>query len=106
MQGDEAYAGSRSFYKLEKVAKDITGYKYIIPAHQGRGAEQVVLPQLVTKPGMYFISNMHFDTTRAHVELAGGRAVDCPIAEAMDTTTYHPFKGNFDLPRYYYDNYK
>jgi tryptophanase len=99
MQGDEAYAGSRSFYKLEKVAKDITGYKYIIPAHQGRGAEQVVLPQLVTKPGMYFISNMHFDTTRAHVELAGGRAVDCPIAEAMDTTTYHPFKGNFDLPK-------
>ena len=97
MMGDEAYAGSRSFYKLEKVAKEITGFKYIIPAHQGRGAEQVVLPQLVKKPGMYFISNMHFDTTRAHVELAGGRAVDCPISEAMDTTTYHPFKGNFDL---------
>jgi len=97
MMGDEAYAGSRSFYKLEKVAKDITGYKYIIPAHQGRGAEQVVLPQLVTGKGMYFISNMHFDTTRAHVELAGARALDCTIPEALDTIAYHPFKGNFDL---------
>jgi tryptophanase len=97
MQGDEAYAGSRSFFKLEKVVKDITGYKYVIPAHQGRGAEQVVLPQLVTKEGMSFISNMHFDTTRAHVEIAGARAIDCVIPEALDTTTPHPFKGNFDI---------
>ncbi len=97
MQGDEAYAGSRSFYKFEKVVKDITGYDYVIPAHQGRGAEQVVLPQLVTKKGMYFISNMHFDTTRAHVELAGARALDCAIDECFDTEHYHPFKGNFDL---------
>ncbi|MFK5884220.1 MAG: tryptophanase [Candidatus Izemoplasma sp.] len=99
MMGDEAYAGSRSFFKLEKVAKDITGYKYIIPAHQGRGAEQVVLPQLVTHPNMYFISNMHFDTTRAHVELAGARALDCVIDECFDTENYHPFKGNFDTVR-------
>ncbi len=97
MQGDEAYAGSRSFYKFEKVVKDITGYDYVIPAHQGRGAEQVALPQLVTKEGMYFISNMHFDTTRAHVELAGARALDCAIDECFDTEHYHPFKGNFDL---------
>ena len=97
MQGDEAYAGSRSFYKLEKVVKDITGYKYVIPAHQGRGAEQVVLPQLITKKGMFYISNMHFDTTRAHVELAGARALDCAIKECFDTEHYHPFKGNFDL---------
>ena len=97
MQGDEAYAGSRSFYKFEKVVKDITGYDYVIPAHQGRGAEQVVLPQLVTKDGMYYISNMHFDTTRAHVELAGARALDCAIDECFDTEHYHPFKGNFDL---------
>jgi len=97
MQGDEAYAGSRSFYKLEKVVKEITGYKYFIPAHQGRGAEQVVLPQLVTKEDMYFISNMHFDTTRAHVEIAGARAIDCVIDECFDTETYHPFKGNFHL---------
>lgn len=97
MIGDEAYAGSRSFYRLEKVAKEITNYKYIIPAHQGRGAEQVVLPQLVDKDGLYFISNMHFDTTRAHVELAGARALDCVIDECFDTENYHPFKGNFDL---------
>ncbi len=97
MMGDEAYAGSRSFYKLEKVAKEITHYKYIIPAHQGRGAEQVVLPQLVDRDGLYFISNMHFDTTRAHVELAGARALDCVINECFDTENYHPFKGNFDL---------
>lgn len=99
MRGDEAYAGSRSFFKLEKVVKEITNYKYVIPAHQGRGAEQVMLPQLVTRDGLYFISNMHFDTTRAHVELAGARALDCTIPEAMDTTTYHPFKGNFDLEK-------
>lgn len=97
MRGDEAYAGSRSFYALEAVAKEITNYKYIIPAHQGRGAEQVVLPQLVDKEGLYFISNMHFDTTRAHVELAGARALDCVIDECFDTENYHPFKGNFDL---------
>jgi len=99
MMGDEAYAGSRSFYKMDKVVKDITGYKYFIPAHQGRGAEQVVLPQLVTGDEMYFISNMHFDTTRAHVELAGARALDCVIDECFDTENYHPFKGNFDLKR-------
>lgn len=97
MQGDEAYAGSRSFYKFEKVVQDITGYDYVIPAHQGRGAEQVVLPQLVTGPNMYFISNMHFDTTRAHVEMAGARAIDTVIDECFDTVNYHPFKGNFDV---------
>ena len=99
MLGDEAYAGSRSFYRFEQVVKDITGYQYVIPAHQGRGAEQVLLPRLVKRTGMYFISNMHFDTTRAHVEIAGARAVDCVIPEAFDTATYHPFKGNFDLDK-------
>lgn len=99
MLGDEAYAGSRSFYHLEKVVRDITGYKYVIPAHQGRGAEQVVLPLLVKHKGMYFISNMHFDTTKAHVELAGARAIDCVIPECFETEKYHPFKGNFDLAR-------
>jgi len=99
MHGDEAYAGSRSFYRLEGVVKHITGYKYFIPAHQGRGAEQVALPQFVHKKGMFFISNMHFDTTRAHVEIAGARAIDCVIEECFDTETHHPFKGNFDLPR-------
>ncbi len=97
MTGDEAYAGSKSFYKLESTVKHITGYKYFIPAHQGRGAEQIVLPQLVTKKGMYFISNIHFDTTRAHVELAGARAIDCVIDACFDIDLDHPFKGNFDL---------
>lgn len=97
MRGDEAYAGSRSFYALEQVVKNITGYNYVIPAHQGRGAEQVLLPQLVTHEHMYFISNMHFDTTRAHVEIAGARALDCVIEEAFHTGDYHSFKGNFDL---------
>ncbi|BCR36771.1 tryptophanase [Mariniplasma anaerobium] len=99
MTADEAYAGSKSFYKLEGVVKNITGYKYFIPAHQGRGAEQIVLPQLVTKKGMYFISNIHFDTTRAHVELAGARAIDCVIDECFNIELDHPFKGNFDLVR-------
>lgn len=99
MLGDEAYAGSRNFYRLEKVVKDITKYQYVIPAHQGRGAEQVTLPQLVKHEGMYFLSNMHFDTTRAHVELAGARAIDVVIDECFDTVNYHPFKGNFDLEK-------
>lgn len=99
MLGDEAYAGSRSFYRLEKVVKDITGYKYVLPAHQGRGAEQVVIPELVKHDNMVFISNIHFDTTRAHVEIAGARAIDCVIKECFDLDTYHPFKGNFDLEK-------
>lgn len=99
MIGDEAYAGSASFFRLEAVVKEITGYRFIMPAHQGRGAEQVVIPQLVAHPGVVFISNMHFDTTRAHVELAGAKAVDVACKECLDTGTYYPFKGNFDLEK-------
>lgn len=99
MLGDEAYAGSKSFYKLNDAVKDITGYAYFIPVHQGRGAEQVLLPRLVTHEGMYFISNIHFDTTRAHVERAGARAIDCVIDACFDMDTYHPFKGNFDVDK-------
>jgi tryptophanase len=97
MIGDEAYAGSKSFYRLDSVVKHITGYKYFMPVHQGRGAEQVFLPQLVTKKGMFYISNIHFDTTRAHVELAGARAIDTVIDECYDIDHYHSFKGNFCL---------
>ncbi len=97
MIGDEAYAGSKSFYRLDSVVKHITGYKYFMPVHQGRGAEQVFLPQLVTKKGMFYISNIHFDTTRAHVELAGARAIDTVIDECYDIDHYHAFKGNFCL---------
>ena len=99
MIGDEAYAGSRSFYRLEDTVKEITNYKYIIPAHQGRGAEQVVLPNLIKKEGMFVISNIHFDTTRAHVELAGGRAIDCVCDECFDLNLDYPFKGNFNVEK-------
>ncbi|MDY0074418.1 MAG: tryptophanase [Acholeplasmataceae bacterium] len=97
LTGDEAYAGSRSFYRLESVVKKITGYTYFIPVHQGRGAEKVFLPQLVTKKGMYYISNIHFDTTRAHVELAGARAIDCVVEDCYDIEHWHDFKGNMCL---------
>ena len=98
MLGDESYAGSRSFYRLEKSVKNLTGYKYFVPTHQGRGAENVLFPLLIKK-GQYSISNMHFDTTKAHVELKGGRAIDCVIPEAYDTALDHPFKGNMDNDR-------
>ena len=99
MTGDEAYAGSKSFYRLEGVVKNITDYKYFIPVHQGRGAEKVFLPQLVTHQGMYYISNLHFDTTRAHVELAGARAIDCVVEDCYDIDHYHAFKGNFCIEK-------
>ena len=98
MTGDKAYSGSKGYKKLVEIALDIFGYKYIQPVHQGRAAEKVVLP-LLLGPGKYAISNMHFDTTRAHVEIAGGRAIDCVVAEALDTETYSPFKGNMDIDK-------
>ena len=98
MVGDEAYSGSRSFRHLMDSAKDIFGYEYFQPVHQGRAAEKVVMPIFLSE-GKVAISNMHFDTTRAHVELAGARAIDCVIREALDTVNYHPFKGNMDTQR-------
>ena len=98
MRGDESYSGSKSYFRLVDSAKDIFGYEYIQPVHQGRAAEKVVLPILLSK-GKVSISNMHFDTTRAHVEIAGGRAVDCVVKEALDTESYAPFKGNMDNKR-------
>jgi len=95
MIGDEAYAGGRSYFKLVAAGQDIFGYKYIQPVHQGRAAEKVLFGLLLEK-GKYSISNMHFDTTRAHVELAGGRAVDCNVKEAEDPNLRLPFKGNMD----------
>lgn len=98
MNGDESYSGSKSFKKLVASAEEIFGYKFIQPVHQGRAAEKVILPILLG-PGKYAISNMHFDTTRAHVELAGARAIDCVVPVALDTVTYDPFKGNMDISR-------
>ncbi|MFZ5966427.1 MAG: tryptophanase [Bacillota bacterium] len=97
MVGDESYAGSRSFYRLEASVQDIIGYKYVIPAHQGRGAEQVVFPNVIKNKGDYVLGNMHFDTTKAHIEISGGRAINLVAEKAYDTTTYDDFKGDFDL---------
>ncbi|MGL5650312.1 MAG: tryptophanase [Paraclostridium sp.] len=98
MLGDESYSGASSYFKLVEAAKDIFGYKYIQPVHQGRAAEKVLVP-LFVEPGKYAISNMHFDTTRAHVELTGAKAIDCVVPEALDTVAYAPFKGNMDIGR-------
>ncbi len=98
MEGDESYAGASSYYKLLEAAKEIFGYGYIQPVHQGRAAEKVLFP-LYLKEGMYAISNMFFDTTRAHVELAGARALDCVVEEAKDPKKRVPFKGNMDVER-------
>ena len=98
MTGDESYAGGRSYFKLLATGQDIFGYKYIQPVHQGRAAEKVVYGILLGK-GKFSISNMHFDTTRAHVELAGGRALDCNIKEAEDPALRIPFKGNMDVKK-------
>lgn len=98
MLGDEAYAGSRNFYNLQETVQEVIGYKYFVPTHQGRGAENILFPLLI-KPGQYVLGNMHFDTTKAHIELKGGRAVNFVIEDAYDTQKEHPFKGNFDLEK-------
>ena len=96
MMGDEAYAGSRNFYHLEEVVKDVYGYKYLIPTHQGRGAENI-LSKILIKKGDIIPGNMYFTTTRLHQELAGGKFEDIIIDEAHDPENEFPFKGNCDL---------
>ncbi len=96
MQGDEAYAGSRSYYHFQKAVQDLLGFQYVIPTHQGRGAENILFRYLI-KPGQYVLGNLHFDTTKAHIEFNGGRAVNLVAEIANDTQALHPFKGNFDL---------
>jgi len=96
MLGDEAYAGSRNFYNLENAIQTYYGYRYIVPTHQGRGAEHL-LSQTTIKPGQYVPGNMYFTTTRLHQEMAGGIFVDVIIDEAHDPANLHPFKGNVDL---------
>jgi len=96
MLGDEAYAGSRNFYHLEEVVKSIYGYKYLIPTHQGRGAENI-LSKILIKKGDIIPGNMYFTTTRLHQELAGGKFEDIIIDEAHDPENEFPFKGNVDL---------
>lgn len=96
MLGDEAYAGSRNFYHLEEMVRRHYGYRYMVPTHQGRGAEHLVA-RIYIEPGDFIPGNMYFTTTRAHQELAGGTFVDVIIDEAHDPANHDPFKGNVDL---------
>jgi tyrosine phenol-lyase len=95
MRGDESYAGSESFFRLRRVVEALTGFRHIIPTHQGRAAERILFTVL-TKPGHIVPNNTHFDTTRANIEFTGARAVDLPLPEAADTQARLDFKGNMD----------
>jgi tyrosine phenol-lyase len=96
MRGDESYAGSESFFRLKRVVDDLTGFRHMMPAHQGRAAERILFTVLC-KPGHVVPSNTHFDTTRANIEFTGARAVDLPVPEAADTQARSDFKGNMDV---------
>ena len=98
MSGDEAYAGSRNFYRMQKTVEDYYSYKYTVPTHQGRGAEHI-LSKILISDGDFIPGNMYFTTTRLHQELAGGTFVDVIIDEAHDPLSEHPFKGNVDLEK-------
>jgi tryptophanase len=98
MIGDNAYAGSRSFFELARQVEETMGFPFTIPVHQGRAAERVLNSVLIRRH-MIVPGNTHFDTTKAHIELAGGRAIDCTIAEGKRSEGHHPFKGNVDIMR-------
>lgn len=98
MEGDESYAGSSSWERMERVIKDLTGYGYILPTHQGRAAERILYGLLGGK-GKIFISNTHFDTTRANIEYSGATAIDCPLESSMELGKVLPFKGNLDTAK-------
>jgi len=94
--GDESYAGARSWFRFRDEVGDLTGYPFVLPVHQGRAGERILFSSLL-KPGQICISNTHFDTTHANVELAGAEARDLPCPEAADLDSREPFKGNIDL---------
>ncbi len=98
MQGDESYAGSKSYYNLKDTIKEIFGFEYFLPTHQGRAAENVLFSTLI-KEGDIIPGNSHFDTTKGHIEFRKAHAIDCTIDEAFDTTNPHQFKGNVDLEK-------
>ena len=98
MRGDESYAGATSFYTFETAVHTITGFKHVIPTHQGRAAERILFGSLL-KPGDLVPNNTHFDTTRANVEYRGATAVDIPIPAGRQPELIHPFKGNIDLEK-------
>jgi len=98
MVSDDAYAGSESFYKLAQAIEDVLGFKYVLPVHQGRGAEHLIAKVFV-KPGDVVPMNYHFTTTKAHFELAGGVVLEIYADEALNTQSTHPFKGNIDIQK-------
>ncbi len=98
MTGDESYAGASSYYNLKEAVREITGFEYFLPVHQGRAAENVLFSVLV-KEGDVIPGNAHFDTTKGHIEFRKATAVDCTVAVAGDINAVEPFKGNVDLER-------
>ncbi len=96
MLGDESYAGASSYYKLKNTIKELLGFEYFLPTHQGRAAENVLFSATI-KEGDIIPGNSHFDTTKGHIEFRKAKAIDCTIDEAFDTEIFHPFKGNVDL---------
>ncbi|MCU0564109.1 MAG: tryptophanase [Desulfobacterales bacterium] len=96
IDGDESYAGARSFYRFERTVRELTGFKHIIPTHQGRASEKILF-EILGGPGKVIPNNTHFDTTRANIEVSGAEAADLPVKEALDPALIRDFKGNMDI---------